>query len=127
MKQSSGGKNEAVIPTLVHHGRPTKTASICGAPITTEFPTPQKMGRSHREFHQVALPPTIQQVRSLNFQANTKEEEHNSKVDNAFNISLGWIHPSTLGPTSAPARISPTIPGWPKRSNSSARSWPSQI
>jgi len=25
------------------------------------------------------------------------------RSDNAFNISLGWIHPSKLGPTSAPA------------------------
>jgi hypothetical protein len=37
--------------------------------------------------------------------------------------SLGAIQPKTLGPTSTPAMISPTRPGWLMRSNSSAMSF----
>ena len=102
---------------------PTKTASIWGAPHNDRIPHPAKNGTiTPRVATKVALPPTLSNSEALTSKPTPNSRNITPRSESAFNISLGLIQPSTLGPTSAPARISPTMPGWPKRPNNSARS-----
>src|ERR1041384_834459 len=68
----------------------------------------------------VAVPPTFINSEDLTSRPTRNSRNIAPKSDNAVRSSFGASQPSTLGPISTPAKISPTMPGWPIRSNSSA-------
>jgi len=68
----------------------------------------------------VAVPPTFISSDDLTSRPTRNSRNIAPKSDKALSSSFGASHPKTLGPTNTPARISPTIPGWPSRSATSA-------
>ena len=68
----------------------------------------------------VALPPTLRSSEAFTSIPTPNKRNKTPRSERALRVSLGAIHPRTLGPTNAPAKISPTMPGWPMRSNNSA-------
>ena len=109
----------AVIPTLVATiAAPTKMASICGAPQRARIPQPRKKGSDHagrRDQRSPCRPLAAARRPSPPARRGTAGT---SRPGRPASSAGRWalIQPSTLGPISTPARISPTIPGCPSRS-----------
>src|SRR6266851_4778507 len=112
------------MPTLVAtREAPTKMASTCGAPQARRIPQPAKNGTmTPTVATNVALPPTFRSSEAFTSIPTPNRRNKTPRSERALRVSLGAIHPKTLGPTNAPAKISHTIAGWPKRSNNSANS-----
>ena len=114
----------AVIPTLVATMEaPTKMASFDGEPQRIRIPHPIRNGTTTPEqATSVAVPPTFISSDDRTSRPTRKSRNMAPRSERAVRNSLGAIRPSTLGPITIPARISPTIPGWLMRSNISAMS-----
>ena len=116
-------RTRAVMPTLVATiDAPTKIASFTDAchisritePITNGMITPEAATT-------VAVPPTFMSSDAFTSRPTRNSRNIAPRSPIAVRKSLGASQPSTLGPISTPARISPTMPGCPRRSKISAR------
>jgi hypothetical protein len=68
------------------------------------------------------VPPTFINCEDFTSRPTRKSRNMTPRSARIRNTSFGAIQPSTYGPITIPARISPTMPGCPKRSNTSASS-----
>ena len=113
----------AVMPTLVATiDAPTKMASLVAEPQSRRIPVPRMNGTTTPErATTAAVPPTFSSSDDFTSRPTRNSRNIAPRSERALRNSLGASHPSTLGPIRTPARISPTMPGWPIRSASSAR------
>ena len=114
----------AVIPTLVATmAAPVKMLSSRGSPQSAQIPHPAKKGTmTPATATSNAVPPTFINSEALTSSPTRKSRNITPRSESVPRSSLGASQPSTCGPISTPARISPTMPGCPRRSKISARS-----
>ena len=114
----------AVMPTLVATmAAPVKMLSSRGSPQSVEIPQPQRNGRiTPATATSSAVPPTLTSSEALTSRPTRKSRNMTPRSERMLSAWLGAIQPSTYGPISTPARISPTMPGCPRRSKISLSS-----
>ena len=112
------------MPTLVATmAAPVKMLSSRGSPQSAQIPHPAKKGTmTPATATSNAVPPTFINSEALTSSPTRKSRNITPRSESVRRNSLGASQPSTCGPIRTPARISPTMPGCPRRSKISARS-----
>ena len=113
------------MPTLVATmAAPTKIASLFDSPNASRMLHPNRKGMiTPLTATSVAVPPSFMSSEDFTSRPTRNSRNIAPRSESAVRNSLGAIQFSTLGPMRTPARISPTMPGWPRRSKISAISF----
>ncbi len=114
-----------MIPTLVATmAAPTKIASFGEWPHASSMLHPNRNGTMTRlTATSVAVPPSFMSSDDFTSKPTRNNRTIAPNSESADRSSFGAIQFSALGPIPTPARISPTMPGCPKRSKASASSF----
>src|ERR1700686_5079242 len=123
-KSFRSASTEAVIPTLVAtRAAPTNRASLRVPPQETKTAHPAANGANSPSAATPAAT-ALTRKRSATFTSRPMLNSRNRtpRSESALSTSLGAIHPSMLGPTSAPATISPARGGRCRRAKISPSS-----